>query len=432
VGTDSVFALLHGGTEYDRVTVSLVRDAAEGVTARVAPTERAPVRGRELARHFSGGLPLETGDGRVYVRARLFEIAPDGSRYLLYLPALQPVDANRSEIAASYDEHVRGWVGNGAGWLLRNGAFGPTLPDGGDGTAEARYLETAELVTRQFMRGAEWAWDAQQPRVLLDYFPLGDEVNHMWLGLLEPRSADFDADVTLGIAAARARAWEMVDLRLAQLQGFADASPGTLLLVVGDHGFRTTWREFRPNALLREAGLLRVGEDGEIELEGTAALSPNGYWINVNRTERPGGAVRPEDADAVLDRVETALRDLRDEDRRPVVTRIYRAADHPELGLGGPAGGDLYFETAEGVRWSISVRGAPIMAAGPGAGHGFPSTSEDMWTAFCAAGPDITAGRFERARLTDAAPTISEWLGIEPPRDATGESRLDELRGSGS
>jgi hypothetical protein len=427
VGSDSVFALFHGPGEYDRITISDRRDAEGGATAVVAPVESAPIRGRELARHFSEALPIDTPEGRVYVRVRLFEVAPDLEHFAVYVPSLQPVDANRPDVAESYDQHVRGWVGNGAGWLLRNGLFGPPVDVGGDGTAEARYLETAELVTRQFMRGAEWGWREREPTLMLDYFPLGDEVDHAWLGFLDPRWPGYDPAVAEVLARARERAWQLVDLRLEQLQRFADRSPGTLLLVAGDHGFRSSWREFRPNALLRQAGILHLDGDGEIDLARTEAVSPNGYWISVNRVGRPGGTVEAERVAAVMDAVERALLDLVDEAGRRVITRVYRATDHTELGLGGIAGGDLYYETAEGIRWSRTARGEPLVTGGAGAGHGFPSTSPDMWTAFCASGDGIERGRFLRARLIDAAPTTAEWIGVEPPLDARGVSRLAEL-----
>jgi len=431
VGADSVFAVLHGPSEYDRITISALRDAGRGATAVAARAESEPVRGRELARHFSGAIPVETPEGRVYVRVRLFEMAPDLEHFAVYVPSLQPVDASRPDIAESYDEHVRGWVGNGAGWLLRNGLFGPTLDAGGDGTAEARYLETAELVTRQFMRGAEWGWHVREPTLMLDYFPLGDEVDHAWLGFLDPRWPDYNPVVAEALASARERAWQLVDLRLEQVQRFADGSPGTLLLVAGDHGFRASWREFRPNALLRQAGILHLDGDGEVDLARTDAVSPNGYWINVNRTGRAGGSVDPDRVEGVMDAVERALLNLVDPDGERVVTRVYRATDHPELGLGGIAGGDIYYETGAGVRWSRSARGEPLVAGGAGAGHGFSPTSPDMWTAFCATGAGIEHGRFARARLIDAAPTVAEWLGIEPPHDARGISRMVELEDGG-
>ena len=118
----------------------------------------------------------------MFARVRLFDVAPDGARFTLLVPELRVVEGNRPEVAAAYDAAVHGWYGNGALGLLERGALGAPLWKGGDGTAERRYLETAELVTRQFMEGSAWAWRTVRPRLQLDYFPMVDEVDHALLG----------------------------------------------------------------------------------------------------------------------------------------------------------------------------------------------------------------------------------------------------------
>ena len=102
--------------------------------------------------------------GRVHLRVRLFEGEEDGSDFLLYHPSLHPVAGNTPEGMEAYDRGVGGWLGNSAMWLYMNGGFGPTLEFGGDGTAEARFLESAELLLRQFMRGSEWLWRERSPQ----------------------------------------------------------------------------------------------------------------------------------------------------------------------------------------------------------------------------------------------------------------------------
>jgi predicted AlkP superfamily phosphohydrolase/phosphomutase len=427
-GTDSVFALFFGEQRIDRVLVARERDAARGVVAVAAPAEREPVRGRTLARHFSEPLDIPVEGGRVYLRARLFQVAPDASSYFLFVPALQVSEANRPEVQESYDAAVQGWVGNSPLRDFRDGAFGRTIPQGGAGTAEAWYLETVELVTRQFMRGAEWAWNNERVELLLDYFPLGDEVDHTFYGYVDRAWPGYNAAEEAWAQGIRARVWELVDLRLAQLRGFAGTDPNTVLFVTGDHGMRATWATFRPNAVLREAGLLAVDGRGRIDLARTRVLSPNGYWISVNRTAWRGGTVPPQQEAEVLAAAERALLAVRDSLGRQVVTRVFRASEHAELGLGGPVGGDLYFGTGEGIRWTSAPTGAVLSPGSIGAGHGFPSTDRDMWTAFCAIGGSVVAGRFSPTRSTDVAPTVAEWLGIEAPRDAVGRSAWGEVR----
>jgi len=427
VGGDSVFALLYGEHEFDRVLVAPRRDAALGVVARAAAAERAPLGERPLARHFSAPLALPVEGGQVQLRVRLFHLAPDGTAFMLFQPALHVVEANRPEVQAEYDAAVRGWAGNSALRALLAGDFGPTLLQGGDGAAEARYLESVEYMTRQFMRGTQWAWASLGAELLLDYFPLGDEIDHTYYGYLDPRWPGYDPALAARIQQVRQRAWEMVDLRLGHLQRLVAETPGAALFVAGDHGMRATWRVFRPNAVLREAGLLVLNGGGQIDLARTRVLSPTGQWLSVNRAARAGGVVPPDREAAVLAAAERALLSARDVDGTPVITRVYRATEHPELGLGGPAGGDLYFGTAPGVRWAADPAGSVVEAAGIAAGHGFPSVEPDMWTVFCAQGAGFPGRRSGPVRTIDVAPTVAAWLGVPARADAVGRSVLAEL-----
>ncbi|HST62291.1 MAG TPA: alkaline phosphatase family protein, partial [Longimicrobium sp.] len=426
VGRDSVYGLLYGAGTYTHLLVAPARDAARGVVAAAAAVDRAPLDGRPLARHFSEPMELQLEGGRAWISVRLWELAPDGTRFRFYYPEVPLVEANRPEVAAAYHTAVRGWIGNAAGWGLDREAFGPTLGEGGDGEAEWRYLETAEFLTRQFIRGAEWGW-MQEPALMLDYFPLGDEVDHRWYGYLDPDRPGYDAVLAARIQEVRTRGWQLVDHRLGHLRALVARSPGTALFVGGDHGMRATWRVFRPNVALARAGLLGADDAGRIDLSRTQALTPNGYWISLNRTARKDGIVPPEREAEVLAAAERALLDARGEDGAPIVTRTWRAAEHDSLGIGGPAGGDLYYELAPGYTWTASAAGPLTQSAPPSAGHGFPSVSVDMRTALCAEGAGFRPLRTGPARTIDAAPTVSAWLGIAPPPHAVGRSLLPEL-----
>ncbi|MGH7719770.1 MAG: alkaline phosphatase family protein [Gemmatimonadaceae bacterium] len=436
VGEDSLHALLYGGDRYTHMLVAPSRDASRGVVATAAPVESAPFAGRELARHFSEPLeirarcPGRTGEcGRAFVRVRLFTLAPDASTFLFFQPALDVVEANRPEVQAAYDAATRGWVGNGASRLLSDGHFGQPLWQGGDGTAEARYLETLEHLTRQFMRGVEWAWNDRRASLLLDYFPLIDEIEHDLYGFVSPATPHHDPALARRIQAVRQRAWMLADMRMSQLLRFAAAEPGVALFVSGDHGMRPTWRVFRPNVALKRAGLLATDSAGRIDLFRTRALSPNGYWVSVNHMGWKNGIVPPAAVPEVLAAAERALLAARGADGNRVVTRLWRPTDHDSLGIGGPVGGDLYYSVAEGYRWTRDTRG-PITADGPPQGnHGFPPTERDMYTVFCAYGPAFPPRRIPAVRTIDAAPTVAEWLGVEGPAAAAGKSVLAELRG---
>ena len=425
-GGDSVFGLLHGKGRYEAVLAARSRDVAKGVRARVVPAERGPVAGRELARHFSAPLALDVPGGRAWLRVRLFALAEDGTDFLIFQPALAVVGSNQPAEALAYGEAIGGWVGNGAQDLLASGGLGPTLAQGGDGEAERRYLESLELVTRQFMRGSEWGW-ARDPDLMVDYFPLADEVDHMWYGYVAPGLPERNGALARAVAPLRARAWELVDLRLAQLRRLAAQGSRTLLVVSGDHGMRPTWRAFRPNAALRDAGFLVLDDSGRVDPRRTRAYSPDGLYITVNTTDWLGGIVPADSVVAVVEAAERAIRKVRGADGDPVVTETWRVTGDDSLGRGGLVGGQLYYETAAGYVWSRDARGEPAGPARSGADHGFPSVAPDMHTILCAAADSIPPHRIGPARTIDAAPTVSAWLGMPPPRDARGRSLLDRM-----
>ena len=430
-GADSVFTLITGENRaYTRACAAFSRDLAAATCADLHAADRAPlVEGgadRPLARYFSAPLAHRLADGsRVTLRIRLFDLAPDASRLALYAAAMQVVEANRADVADDYAAAVPGWRGNGANYVVQRG-FGAPMVDGGDGEAEYRYAETAELAALTSMQGTEWAW-RQAPDLMLDYFALGDEVDHAYYGTQRPESPLYDAALAPRLNDIRARVWGLADRKLALLRSLARESPGTLLVVSGDHGMRATWREFRPNAALAAAGLLALTPSGAPDLARTQAYSPNGYFVVVNTTDHAGGIVAVADRGAVVARVKAALLGVRGPDGQAALTGAWASAEIDSLGAGGPAGGDVYFETAPGYSWSRGTAApAALASTRAGAGHGYLSTASDMQTAFCLdapASPRLPSS-LGQVRITDAAPTVAAWLGLPAPPDAEGISRL--------
>jgi len=421
-----------GAAPYNGLYLSRTPSLQGAVWVSAAPVESEPLQGgRGLARHFAEALEVEVPAGRVYVPLRLFEVSPEGNDFLFYQPPLHVVEGNRADLTEAYDRALGGWPGNSGYLTYRLGGFGPRIMEGGDGTAEARYLETAEHLLRQFNEGSTWLWEGFAPRLLMDYFPLSDAIDHELLGFLDPANPGHDPEVAAKVLEFRARVWGLVDRRLAHLRGLALAS-GATVFVTGDHGMRASWQSFHPNLALQEAGLLTLDEAGNIDLSRTKAASANGYWITINRTAQKEGIVPPEEEAQVLEAVIRALEGVVGPDGTRVVTRIFTPATHPELGIGGAAGGDVYWGTAPGIRSVGSVRGeGALQSSFLTAGHGFPPDEPDMFTVFCAWGPDFPAGRIPAVRTTVVAPTVAEYTGIPRPADAVGRSVLAALKAPG-
>jgi len=426
VGRDSAYALITGRSQYTRVFVNRTRSIEGAVFADVTPVERTFPVNRPLARYFSAPLQWAVDAAQQSaLRIRVFEMAPDASHFLIFVPAMQIVEGNRPEVARAYAAAAPGWTGNGS---TVGRAFGPSFLDGGDGTSELRYLETIELATLTSIQGSEWAW-AQAPDLLLDYYALGDEIDHGYLGFTNEASPHYTPERATFAQDIRSRVWAMADAKLATLKRFADADPRTVLVLTGDHGMRTTWAEFRPNAMLEEAGLLTLDAEGRPDLSRTRAFSPNGYYIVLNRTAWLDGIVTPEQEEGILRSVEAALREVRDARGEQVVTRIWRATD-PEairLGAGGPNGGDIYYETVAGYAWSWRYEGPIAGASRPFAGHGYPPNAPDMYTELCFYGGTIAPATLPPARLIDAAPTVADLLGFPPPAQSVGTSLAPAL-----
>ena len=421
------YALLFGDEIYNKILISDEPSVENSISATAIDAEISPLGGRELAPHFSDALRIPVDDGTVFLRVRLFKLYEDGSDFMLFHPALQVIESNKTAHRDSYDNEVRGWIGNSSLGLYRQGVFGNTYAEGGDGLAEARYFETAELVTRQFMRGSEWLWRDHDVKLMLDYFPLSDAIDHTILGFLEKAYPGYDEELARKISDFRAKVWGLTDLRIRHLMDLTEEVNGTLF-VTGDHGMRSSWSVFYPNRALEEAGLLFRNPEGEIDLSRTKAYSPNGYWITINTVDWKNGIVSFEQKENIANMVKEALSQVQKSDGKVVITAFYTPENNPEMGLGGPSGGDVYWALSEGIRNS-SAFGENVINenATLNTGHGFAPHEPDMYTAFCAKGLDFGTKRISDIKLIDIAPTVSEYLGINKPYDTRGNSVLTDL-----
>ena len=234
------------------------------------PTENVPPGGRALARYFSEGLPLRAGRKNVPTVAyfRLFELARDGSDFLIYQPyvhelAVYDGTAGSMQIIEAALKQAGGFIGNGPGYLYEDGKLGKQIYNDGDGTAERRYLEGMELVIRQLNRLTVWFNNRYSPRLLVDYCPYPDEMDHTWYGLVRPDVTGISREVARRMQEFRRWGYAAIDTRVALLNSLA--GPRGHIIFVSDHGMSPIKKEVSVNIALREAGLLFTNSNNQIE-----------------------------------------------------------------------------------------------------------------------------------------------------------------------
>jgi predicted AlkP superfamily phosphohydrolase/phosphomutase len=407
----------------DTLDLRLDGDTGRGITLKPRPAAADPLA---FAR-----LTLERPGGQAGVHFRLFELSPDGSRFLLYGSAPHVLRGSRPRTESPAFEASGGFVGNGASRAYSRGELGPTLPQGGDGTAERRYLETVALVVRQLSRLNDFAIENTPWDVIITYLPCPDEFLHLWLGYLDPDLPGHDPELGSRLRPFVDEGLALVDRFVGHLADRIDAD--TLLAVASDHGQVAVSRVVRPNVALVRAGLLALDPEGEVDLARTRALyfPGNSGHVLVNSLDREGGIVTPEQEPHVRQEVVAALRSLRDPTTgEPVVRGVFDARS-PGAGHGtdGPSASDLFLSLAPGYRPSPEWHGELTSEGEPWGDHLLDPERREMWAAFALAGPGVAAGvDLGTVRLIDVAPTLCALLGIDPPAAARGQILAEALQ----
>jgi len=203
-----------------------------------------------------------------------------------------------------------------------------------------------------------------------------------------------------GIAFADDRVREIVDA----VEG-AGLSDRTTLVVLSDHGFKSATRSIRPNAALREHGLL-AAEGGKISCD--AYVIPEGGTAMVYVTD-PANRAR------LVPQLKEIFRNLEG------IERILEPQDYAALGYPDPAQNqqmsDLVLAAKGGYSFAGASDGSPVVDLPPGAppgSHGYLSTDPDMDAILLAWGYGIRPGvTLEKIYNVDVAPTLAALLGLK-------------------
>jgi predicted AlkP superfamily phosphohydrolase/phosphomutase len=377
---------------------------------------------------WSGPVDVKTtGQRSASVYFRLFELRGDGSDYFLYFTRPARAMVTPEDALAGAGDTVRSFIGNGARILYQQGSFGRTIPSGGSGGAEARYLETVRFAQHQLMETNRWAlahlpWD-----LFFAYTPFPDESEHLWRGYLDPELSTYRKEVADRLRSFLEQVYKTSDDYLGLF--LANRPADTIVAVVSDHGMQTVNKRFAINRLLQQQGLIVIDEQGRIDLSKTKVLYPsinNGYLL-INSTDRKNGIVAPEEREELARQITELLSEVRDGDQR-VVKDVYDAETRGiEMGIGGPSGGDLYIELVPGYDFDPRTTPEPLITqVEPHGNHGANPEQSSMRTVMLFHGPGIAAGRrLQNVRIIDFAPTLSELLDFPPPRNSSGRVLRD-------
>jgi predicted AlkP superfamily phosphohydrolase/phosphomutase len=403
---------------YDTLLVAGAR-AEKRIVAKLKSQPAGP--GGEL--FWSQPIDVKTNDGRdATTYLRLFDLKPDGGDILLFFTRPTREIISRPDLVREANRTARAFIGNGAHQLYSQGALGPTLPNGGDGTAEARYLETVAFAQHQLMETNRWALEHLPWELFVAYTPFPDEAEHMWRGFLEPSIPGFRQEI-----ADRLRAFlQQVYRRSDELLGLfmAHRTENTVVALISDHGMEATHKLVAINKFLQEKGIMTMDEHGRVDLTKTRAIYPvinNGYLL-INTTDRKDGIVGPEDREELMRVIRTLLFEIRDGDRQ-VVTGIHDAhADGNAMGIGGESGGDIYIDLLAGYEFDPRLAAPDLITRREPRGmHGFNPLRSSMRTVMVFNGPGVQAGRrLSGVQIVDFAPTLAWLLGVPVPKDATG------------
>lgn len=373
--SENEFRFRHGPMEL-RGTLTATGLRIGGIDVTAAPAEIGLAGSRPLARHFSAGLYVDDPVPAV-IYFRLFEYSKDD--LLLYVSPVQEMSISQGDVRPLLKE---------AGGFLGNSYQGPKLD-------EWQSMETTELVTRQNLLQSVWLQRNHQPGLFVGYLPVADELGHRYAGLQS--EGDPMAIRALGWSFGIIERWSQ---GIAKLVGRRDH-----LILTADHGMAPVSKAVNVNEILRRAGL----GSGAVHVYNSILL---------NTTDWKGGTVS--DREATRARVQAALAAY------DVFTGFYTPQEHgAKYGIGGAAGSDLYFDLKPGyvVRDQVGEVFPPM--GKPFGVHGFRPDRDDMLATLFAIGPRVKARtKWPRLRSIDVAPLVTTLLGIDPPRDARGQSPM--------
>jgi predicted AlkP superfamily phosphohydrolase/phosphomutase len=306
----------------------------------------------------------------------------------------------------------------------KEGALGVPIYRGGDGTAEAKLVEVVRFDCELLKRSYVYGLRKYPSDLVFHYTPMSDSAGHLWMGLLDPASPNFNAAIADQIWPYYRAVYQAQDEWLGWMM---QATPRANFALISDHGMAGIGKYVNLNRILEQAGLLKYREGGsQIDGSQTQALCPPwfDFGVAIHTTDWKGGIVPLDQREEVKARVREALLGARDpETGAPMITAVLDPERITHLGIGGPTGADLYLDFAPGyypgTRKSASLTSPADEIIGNGV-HGYLPIRRDMHSIFYALGPDIPTAELPGIRQIDIVPTLAGLLKWPVPKDANG------------
>jgi predicted AlkP superfamily phosphohydrolase/phosphomutase len=267
-----------------------------------------------------------------------------------------------------------------------------------------------------------------------------DRVQHMFWRLLDPTHPMYDAAAAAKYGDAIERVYRRCDQLVGEVMNRVD--PGTLVMVLSDHGFHSFRQAVNLNTWLVQQGFLARSGGPVAEQKRDEAFLGGQFWENVdwshsrayslglgqvyfNLKGREGqGVVSPgEEYKRLADEISTKLLDLRDpQTGARVVSAVYKRDDV----FWGPyidTAPDLQVGFADGYRvsWQTSLGGSPPGLVYPN----MRKWSGDHCSFDYATIPGglISGQKLAGAdpKIIDLAPTVLKYFGIPIPKEMDGK-----------
>jgi hypothetical protein len=170
---------------------------------------------------------------------------------------------------ASQDYPAAPFIAGGLGQLYRQGRLGRIAIDGGDGAAEKALFGAIRAVSRRFWAEALNAQARHDADLVVAYQPACDLLFHEILGLIDPELELCEPDLSKLVEGLLLRMLADVDAAFA---AFSAADRTRRCIVSSDHGMKAVDTVLLPNVLLRDLGLVKLCDDGQIDATASAAF----------------------------------------------------------------------------------------------------------------------------------------------------------------